>query len=154
MESVDYTDTFIAVAPDTAAAAGVVPVPRPQGPTVGSATYDLLAPNAYRFRSSEVIFPVWADLQEVPAEERDVAWEGFFSEPRARLRSSDLGKRFGWGIHADENGRIALHGLGTLEYERLASSRTPDGWPVKVVAAMRSRRKRSCRSGPAAPGAS
>ncbi len=141
MESVDYTDTFITVAPDTAATGWVVPAPRPQGPTVASATYELAAPNPYRFRSSEVVFTVWANRRGLPAGERDAAWGSFFSEPRACLRSSDLGKRFGWGIHADEHGRIALHGLGTPEYERLASGQTPDGRPVKVVAAMRSRRR-------------
>ena len=141
MERVDHTDTFITVAPDTTATAAVVPAPQPRGPTVASATYELLAPHPYEWRSSEVIFTVWADRQGIAAEDRAGSWVDFFSEPRACLRSSDLGKRFGWGIHADEHGRIALHGLGTPSYERLAAGRTPDGRPVKVVAAMRRRRR-------------
>ncbi len=140
MESVDYTDTFIAVAPDTAATCGVVPVPRAQGPTVASASYGLVAPHPYRYRSSEVIFTVWADRQGIPTEERDVAWVDYFAKPRACLRASDLGKRFGWAVHADEAGRIALHGLGTAEYGSLAAGRTPDGQPVTMTAAMHSRR--------------
>ncbi len=141
MQSVDHRDTFITVAPDTSAVAGIVPVPRPQGPTVASATYELLAAHPYRYRSSEVIFTVWADRQQIPAEQRHEVWADFFATPRACLRSSDLGKRFGWGIHADEHGRIALHGLGTPQYEQLASGRTPEGRPVAVVAALRTRRR-------------
>lgn len=140
MEAVDYTDTFISVAPDTAATEGTVPAARASGPTVASATYELVGPQPYRYRSSEVIFTVWADRQTIPEQERGDAWAEFFAKPRACLRSNDLGKRFGWGIHADEHGRIALYGLGTPEYETLASGQAPDGRPVQVTAAMRSRR--------------
>jgi hypothetical protein len=117
---------------------GVVPAPRPSGPTITSATYELVGP--YRLRSSEVIFVVGAARQRIPVEERDAAWVEFFAEPRACLQPGDLGKRFGWGVHADENGRIALHGLGTPEYESLVAGRTAAGRPAAVIAAMRSRR--------------
>lgn len=105
-----------------------------------SATYELVGRDPYRFRSSEVIFTVRADRQAMPERERGDAWAKFFAEPRACPRSSDLGKRFGCGIHAGEHGRIALYGLGTPEYETLASGQAPDGRAVKVTAAMRSRR--------------
>jgi len=140
MESVDYADTFITVAPDTSAQAGEVPVARPQGPTVASATYALVAEHPYRFRSSEVIFTVWADRQGIAEEERGAAWVDFFAKPRPCLRASDLPKRFGWGIHADEHGRIAVYGVDSSAYATLAAGHTPDGRPVTVTSAMRSRR--------------
>lgn len=140
MESVDYTDTFITVAPDCSAHAAEVPAARPQGPTVASATYALIAEHPYRFRSSEVIFTVWADRQGIAEEDRGHAWGDFFTKPRPCLRASDLPKRFGWGVHADEQGRIALYGIDSCEYGTLAAGRTPDGRPVTVTAAMRSRR--------------
>jgi hypothetical protein len=140
MEAVDDTDTFNTVAPDTLATHGVVPAARNSGPTVAPATYELVGPHPYRFRSSEVIFTVWADHQASPEAERGDVWVACFAKPRACLRSSDLGKPFGWGIHADEHGRIALHGLGVPRYEVLASGQAPDGRSVKVTAAMRSRR--------------
>ena len=37
------------------------------------------------------------------------------------LRSSPLGKRYGWGIHHDADGRIALVPLGSDEYRALAA---------------------------------
>lgn len=140
MESVDYVDTFIGVAPDSAAVAPVVPEPSTKGPTVASATYELIAGNPYELRSSDVIFTVWADRRSIPEEDRSKAWDEFYVKGQACLRASDLGKRYGWGIHADADGRIALVGIGTPEYEALASGVAPDGRPVTVKAAMRSKR--------------
>lgn len=140
MENVDYTDTFITVAPDTTATVGVVPTPRGEAPTVASATYAMIAAQPYRHRSSDVIFQVWADRQAVPDDEREVARVEFFAKPRACLRSSDLGKRFGWGIHADEDGLLALYAVDSPEYRTLASGTSPGGRDVTVRPAMRSRR--------------
>jgi hypothetical protein len=98
-----------------------------------------MASHPHRFGSSNVIFTVWADRPGDSREDRDAAWEDLSSEPRSCVRSSDLGKRSGWGMHADEHGRVGLQGRGTTEYECLASRRTPDGRLVKAVAAMRSR---------------
>lgn len=60
----------------------------------------------------------------------------------ACLRSSDLGKRYGWGISADGAGRIALVGVDTPEYAEFVSGqrRTASGAPVTVTKAMRSSR--------------
>jgi hypothetical protein len=57
------------------------------------------------------------------------------------MRSSDLGKRYGWGVHADENGRIALYAVDSTEYAALAAGVSPfDGSTVAVTRAMRSSR--------------
>ena len=140
MENVDYTSTFIAVAPDTAAVAGVPPAPRGDAPTVASATYDLIASAPYELRSSDVIFRVWAGRHGVSTDSPD-EWASFYATPRACLRSSDLGKRYGWGIHADADGRLAVYAVGSSDYDALAAGAAPDGSPVAVTAAMRSSRR-------------
>lgn len=139
-EPVDYTDTFIAIAPD---ASGEVSVPGPRGgkPTVVSATFDMISEAPYRHTSGDVIFTVWADRQGISESEREAARTEFYSVGRACLRASDLGKRFGWGIHADGAGRLALYGAGTPEYESLDAGVAPDGSTVAVVRAMRSSRR-------------
>jgi len=68
-------------------------------------------------------------------------WATFYATPRACLRSSDLGKRYGWGIHADADGRLAVYAVGSAEYGALAAGTAPDGSPVTVKAAMRSSRR-------------
>ncbi len=140
MESVDYVDTFITVAPDSTADDGVVPARRGDAPTVASATYELIAGRPYHYTSGDVIFLVWADRQGIAEDARDEARAEFYAKPRACLRASDLGKRFGWGIHADAEGRLAVHPVGSATYDGLASGTAPDGGPVTVRPAMRSRR--------------
>ncbi len=133
MENVDYTSTFLTVAPDTTAVAGV----EPSGTTVAAATFRLIAEQPYALRSSDVIFRVWAQRHDASPED----WDTFYATPRACLRSSDLGKRYGWGIHADADGRLALFAVGSAEYEALAGGVAPDGSAVTVRAAMRSSRR-------------
>ena len=140
MESVDYVDTFITVAPDSAAVTATVPPERASGPTVASATFAMIAERLYGVRSSEVIFTVWADRRSIPADQREQAWAEFYAKGQACLRASDLAKRYGWGIHADHDGRLALYGVDTPEYAALAAGSGPDGRPVTVTAAMRSKR--------------
>jgi len=136
MENVDYTSTFITVAPDTSAVAGVPP----SGTTIAAATYALIASAPYTLRPPDVIFRVWAERHGVSADST-AEWETFYSQPRACLRSSDLPKRYGWGIHADGDGRLALYAVGSEAYSTLAAGTAPDGSAVTVKPAMRSTRR-------------
>ena len=136
MESVDYTSTFLTVAPDTSAVAGVEPV----GSTVAASTFSLVASSPYSLRSSDVIFRVWASRHGV-SPDSPADWAAFYATPHACLRSSDLGKRYGWGIHADADGRLAVYAVGSSEYAALAAGTAPDGSAVTVRPAMRSSRR-------------
>jgi hypothetical protein len=60
----------------------------------------------------------------------------FFSKGQACFRSSPLTKRYGWGVHSDRNGRIAIYALGSEEYEKHVVDNS-----LKHVKAMRSKRK-------------
>ena len=135
----NYYDTFIAVAPDSSAPGGLEP---PATGTIAGRTFELTAAAPYGRTYDDVIFTVWAERHGVPADQWDAAWAQFFSVGRACLRSSDLGKRYGWGLHFDAQGRVALVASQTPEYEQLAAGTGPDGRPVAVVRAMRSARAR------------
>ncbi|NYE93919.1 hypothetical protein FHU41_000140 [Psychromicrobium silvestre] len=106
-ESVDYFDTFITVAPDSGASSASEPPLRAGKETVSSASFEMIFRQPYRWRSSEVIFTVWADRRDIPEAERERAWAEFYAKGQPCLRSSDLAKRYGWGIHADHDGRVA-----------------------------------------------
>jgi hypothetical protein len=102
----------------------------------------MIREHPYQHTSGDAIFTVWADRRELPETEREQARREFYSRGQACLRSSDLGKRYGWGIHADADGRIAVYGIDSPEYQALASGVSPfDGSPVKVTPAMRSSRR-------------
>lgn len=135
MASTNYFNTFIQVAEDCAAGAGQAPAVREGEPTVARLQYDMLSGHDYVLTSDDVLFAVHAAKHDVPPAEQARARAAFFARSQACLRSSPLAKRYGWGIHFDWEGRIALYGRETAEYERLASD-----WTVRQLKAMRSRR--------------
>lgn len=136
MHSTVYKNTFIAIAEDSSAERGVAPPEKAENPSVAARTWRMIAENPYRYTSDDVIFTVWADRQGIAEEDREAAREEFFSKGRACLRASDLGKKYGWGIHHDEEGRMALMGVESDEYRSFLESDD-----VQVVKAMRSSRR-------------
>lgn len=144
MDRVDYVDTFIAVADDSTASKGTVPPSTAGNPSVAARTFELVAGHPYRFTSGDVIFTVFADRRGIPEEPRAAARDEFYAKDQACLRASELGKRYGWGIHADADGRIALVGVETAEYAELVSGQrqSASGAPIRVTKAMRSSRAR------------
>lgn len=139
MHTTNYFDTFISIAEDSAAVEGVEP-PSRESPSIAEMTYRMIADRPYELTSDDVIFSVWADRRGIAQVDRANARAEFFSKGQPCLRSSDLGKRYGWGVHSDAEGRVAIVGVESVEYAVLASGSTPEGRPVTVTRAMRSRR--------------
>lgn len=142
MHTTNYTDTFITISPDSRAERGIAPPASIEKPTVASRTWSMIHDHPYKYTSDDVIFTVYADRKGIPAQERATARAQFFARGQVCLRASDLGKRYGWGIHADSEGRVALHGVETAAYQAFANgaARTGHGDAVVVKAAMRSGR--------------
>jgi len=44
--------------------------------------------------------------------------EQFFSKEQPCFRTSPLTKTYGFGIHSDSNGKVALYGMETKEYQQ------------------------------------
>jgi hypothetical protein len=137
----NYFDTFIAVAEDSAAAGPAAPPERTPA-SIAELTFRMIAENPYRYTSDDVLFTVWAERRGISEEDRAAARTEFFAKGQPCLRSSDLGKRYGWGVHSDAEGRVALVGLGSTAYARLETGVSPSGDPVTVIRAMRSSRAR------------
>lgn len=142
MNSTNYYDTFIAVAPDSGTVRGTVPR-ESKSPSIALRTFKLIDEHPYRYTSDDVLFIVHADRNGIPDEERAAARKEFVSEPRAWMRASDLGKKYGWGIHFDAAGRTALYGVESDEYQAFVDGERKDGRgkPLTIKFAMRSRRK-------------
>jgi hypothetical protein len=134
------TNTFVLVADDCPAAAGEVPPDRGGEPTVAGLQYQLLAAQPYRLTLEDLIFEV--HVRRLGLSAADVLKRGaairaeLFAKSHPCLRASPLTKRYGWGAHHDAAGRIALYGVETTDYRRLAAG----GPGLAVVKAMRSRR--------------
>jgi hypothetical protein len=131
-----YQDTLILVADDCPAGSGIVPPSRGAWRTVAMLHYELISADPYSRTQEDVLFETWLGQQErAPTGDLTVLREQFFAQPRACLRSSPLGKRYGWGVHFDAAGRTALHSVDSAEYTELAT-----GGAGTLLRAFRARR--------------
>lgn len=135
------TDTFVVVAPDCPAAVGTAPKSRGPNPTVAAVQHELLTTAPYTMTLEDLIFATHVRREGLSTREAEARAEeireALFARPHPCMRASPLPKRFGWGVHHDAEGRIAIHGVETEAYRRFAS-RSVEG--VAVVVAMRTRR--------------
>jgi hypothetical protein len=136
VHTTNYENTFIEVAEDCPAVGGEIPKQKGDTKTVANIEFEMISQNPYKYSSDDVLFQVFADKNDLTQSEYNDAREKFFSKGQACLRASPLTKRYGWGIHNDENGKIALYGMETPEYQKFLKDKT-----LKVVKAMRTSRK-------------
>jgi len=136
IHTTNYQNTFIEVAEDCPTTNGEAPQQKGDKKTVANIEFDMISKNPYKYSSDDVLFQVFADKNDLTKSEFSQAKEQFFSKGQACFRASPLTKRYGWGIHNDENGKIALYGMETPEYQRLSKDKN-----LKVVKAMRTSRK-------------
>ena len=136
MHSTNYFNTFIAVAEDCPAEAGEVPPLRGTKKSVANLQFELLRDHPYELTSDEVLFRIHVLRKEVPSTEMDAAREAFFSKGQPCFRASPLTKRYGWGVHYDAEGRMALVGMDAPAYADFQAATE-----VEQVRAMRNKRK-------------
>lgn len=134
IHTTNYRDAFIEIAEDCPVKQGEVP-PLKNEPTLASMQFDMIYENPYKYTSDDVIFQCYARKNKLGKGELKTAREAFFSKGQACLRSSPLAKRYGWGIHHDAQGKVALYGAETKEYKAFVKDKK-----LKVVKAMRSKR--------------
>ncbi len=133
--STNYFDTFIEVAEDTKATLGTIPPSKGDKKTVAEMQHGIISENPYRYTSDDVFFQVFADRNEVPETEQKQAREQFFSKGQPCFRASPLTKTYGFGVHSNSEGKIAIYGMETDEYQRFLNDNN-----VKKVKAMKSSR--------------
>ena len=98
MHSTNYTNTFIAVADDCKAAVGAPP-PEKQAKTIARMHDERIPDNPYRYTSDDVLFAVYAVRNRIEHTDMEAKRAAFFAKGQACLRSSPLGKTYGWGMH-------------------------------------------------------
>lgn len=129
MHTTNSQNVFTRVAPDCPTTAGEVPKDET---TVAGLQYALLTQAPYTMTSDDLLFEV---ARRRAKEGEEPTREAFFVRPQACLRASPLTKRYGWGVHHDANGRIALYGRESDEYARIEASEE-----LTITTAMRNRK--------------
>lgn len=132
--STNYFDTFIEVAEDTKANSGTTP-PVKDKKTVAEMQHELIFKNPYKFTSDDIFFQVFADRNDLTKAEYKQAKEQFFSKGQPCFRASPLTKTYGWGVHSDSKGKVALVGMETDEYQKFLEDEK-----IKKIKAMKSSR--------------
>ncbi|WP_340022601.1 DUF6157 family protein [Paenibacillus sp. FSL K6-1096] len=136
-----YTDTFIRVSEDCPSETGIVPVSGRTLPPAHVIQYHLLAESPYRYTHEELLYEVHVRHKAIPEEERETRREELYTELFSKkhpcLRASMLPKKFGWGLHYNAEGKIALYARESPEYDYYTSS---DEAGVKLLNAMRNKR--------------
>lgn len=132
----NYFDTFIEVAEDTKALCGTQPVSKKDKKAVAEIQYELIVKNPYKYSSDDILFQVYAARNDLTKAEYKVEREQFFSKGQPCFRASPLTKAYGFGIHCDNNGKVALYGVETDQYQHFLTDKK-----VKKLKAMRTSRK-------------
>ena len=133
IHTTNYENTFVAIADDCPATSGQVPPIKGDAKSIANIQFEIIKNNPYKFTSDDVLFQVFAERKDLTQSEMEVARAEYFSKGQPCFRASPLAKRYGWGIHNDDEGKIALYGCETSEYERFFNAKN-----IKVVKAMKS----------------
>lgn len=133
IQTTNYINTFIEIAEDCPVIKGEIPPMKNNKKTAVNIQFEMISKNPYKYTSDDVLFQVFVEKNNIPEAELKQARQQFFSKEQACLRASSLTKRYGWGIHNNNEEKIALYSCETKEYKQLSNDKS-----LKVVRAMRS----------------
>ena len=115
----NYRDTLIEVAEDSPAAEARVPETRAGKKTKALVEYELLAQHPYTYTEEDIAFQVHAELHDIPKAVWPRERKKFLSKGHPHVRVSALAKRYGWGMHNNADGKIALVAVESPRYKQL-----------------------------------
>jgi hypothetical protein len=131
----NYYDTLIEVADDCPVTEAQRPRARGAKKTKAVVEYEILANHPYTYTEQDIAFEVYATLHDIPVADRPTERKQFLSKGHPHLRVSPLAKRYGWGIHNNAEGTIALIAVESHEYQKLLNDAR-----ITKIKAFRSRR--------------
>ncbi len=134
--STNYFNTLIEIAEDCPVSQAEVPPLKGDKKSVANLQFEMLIDNPYRYTSDEVFFAVHALRKGISKSDFEAEKALFFSKGQPCFRASPLAKRYGWGVHSNAEGKVALHGMDAETYANLVQDET-----VVKKKAMRSKRK-------------
>ncbi|MEZ4951678.1 MAG: DUF6157 family protein [Saprospiraceae bacterium] len=135
MHTTNYENTLVEIAEDCPTQEGQEPPLKGDKRSVANHQYEMLIDHPYQFTSDDVFFMVFATRNEIDENNLASEREKFFSKGQPCFSASPLTKRYGWGVHSDANGKVAIYGAESPEYQKLLSDQS-----VMKVKAMKSKR--------------
>ncbi len=136
MLTTNYYETFIEVAEDCPVEKSEIPSLKNGEKTIAFIHYEVMSNNPYKLTSDDVIFNTFVQKNNIKAENMEAERKQFFAKGQPCLRSSPLTKRYGWGIHSDKDGKVAIYPMELKEYGKYCTSTS-----LHHLRGMRSKRK-------------
>ena len=113
MHSTNYRNALITVSTDCPVSIATAPI---KLGTIADMQFRLLSEAPYALTSDELFLAI-ENKRKGP-----VTFEAFFSTPKACLRTSPLVKKYGYGLHHNAEGRVALVAMESEEYISLLTN--------------------------------
>ena len=135
MHTTNYINTFIEIADDSPTSIAQIPPLKGENKTAANIQFEMIIDHPYKYTSDDVLFNVYAIKNNIGKSDLKKEREKFFSKGQACMRASALTKRYGWGVHANEEGKVALHGADSEEYKKFVKDKK-----LQHVKAMRSKK--------------
>lgn len=136
VHTTNYTNTLITIAEDCPIHLAQVPPVKGEEKPIAYLQFEAIIDNPYSMTSDDLVFQSFALKNNLPHSEWESERQRFFSKGQPCLRCSALTKRYGWGIHSNEEGKIALLACDSDTYRNLVENSS-----VKKVKAMKSGKK-------------
>ena len=134
-----YSNVFIKVSEDCPAGRSEIPVAKRETVPAHVIQYQLLTEHPYQFGHEDLVYEVYVRQKgispAVPATDATKVREALFSKGHPCLRASALTKRYGFGAHYNEAGKIALYPVESPEYGQFMQNDA-----VRKLPAMRNRK--------------
>lgn len=135
VNTTNYINAFIEIAEDCPVKAAEMPLVKGDTKTIANYQFDMLYDHPYKYTSDDVIFGVYAARNGIKKAELKKARGQFFSKGQPCMRTSPLTKRYGWGVHSNEEGKIAIYACESPDYKNFLKNKK-----LEVVKAMRSKK--------------
>jgi hypothetical protein len=135
MITTNYKNTFLEVADDCPVKKAEIPPEKIDKKTIARLQYEMIHDNPYAYTSDDVVFTVFAVKNNIPLKRREQIREKVFSAGQACLRTSPLTKRYGWGIHYNNDEKIALYAVESKDYSAFVKDKS-----IEHKKAMRSKK--------------
>ncbi|SRR5690606_4609730 len=133
--STNYIQTLITPAEDSTAVKGTVPPEKPDKKSIANYQFEWIGKHPLQYTSDDVLFEVHAIRKDILPEEKAQERQKFFAKGQPCLRTSPLAKTYGWGIYADEEGKVKLVDMASDEYQAILANEA-----IKKVPAMKSKK--------------
>ena len=115
----NYYNTLIEIAEDSPATKAEVPKPKGGKKTKPVIEYEMIANHPYKYTEEDIVIETYAVLHNIPKAIWPKERQTFLSKGHPHLLVSALAKRYGWGIHNNAEGKVALIAVNSLKYKKL-----------------------------------